>query len=268
MTNSRVRRLCATALLGLLLSTTAAPSIAEDLNALAARGEILAAADPLAAALRDRLDEAGRLGFDIGMGVAEGHTAPGPGKQARGEALPADQQQGYFAAVEYSVTRNANLEAAHLGARVAVGVPRLAEARQAEDDPFYSLGFDIATGLLNDRQGTLGGLSQSVNAGRVRATLTGATQRGFDASARLQESSYGSFPGKSTPITPPGDLAVSDGTAVVDRVGSVPNVAGLTQSAAWTALRDAGYPNPSHCRRGRTSSFKFREPGLCRVKAR
>ncbi|WP_294122515.1 PASTA domain-containing protein [Sphingomonas sp.] len=247
MAKSPMKRFCATALLGLLLSTTAVPVIAQSLDEVAARGEILAAADPLAAILRDGLDEAGRKGFDIGMGTAEGQTALGPGKQARGEALPADQQAGYFAAVRYSVTRNANLEAAHLGARVAVGEPGLADARRAEDDPFYALGFDIATGLLNDRgSNPLNQLAESAKVATVRDSLTGAARRGFDASAQLQGRNYSSFPGKSTPITPPaGDLAVGDGTSGVDSVGTVPNVVGMTQDAAWITLRDAGYPSPS-----------------------
>ncbi len=247
MANSTMKRFCATALLGLMLSTTAVPVSAQTLDEFAARGEVLAAADPLAAELRSRLDEAGQRGFDIGMGGTEGESGMGPGKQRRGESLPAEQQAGYFAAVLFSVTRNANQPAAHLGARIAQGVPALAAARRGEDDPFYALGFDIATGLLAQSQGALGDLAQTMGASSVRGTLSGATQRGFDASAQMQGRSYAG--GSTATSTPPGDFAVSDsttdGTAGVDQVGSVPNVVGLTQSAAWTALGYAGYSNRS-----------------------
>jgi len=246
MANSTMKRFCATALLGLMLSTTAVPVTAQTLDDLAARGEILAAADPLAAELRSRLDGPGQRGFDIGMGGTEGDTLPGPGKQARGEALPADQQAGYFAAVLYSITRNANLDALLTGARVAQGNAALTDARQAEDDPFYTLGFDIATGLLYNKQGGIGDLALNLSASNVRSTLSGVTQRGFDASARLHGSNYGSFNSKSTAdLTPPGDYAATDGTtdgtAGVDRVGSVPNVVGLKAFDAEESLKKAGY---------------------------
>jgi hypothetical protein len=242
MPNSRTRRFCATALLGILLSTSAVPAIAQSLDDLAARGEILAAADPLAGELRDRLDEAGQRGFDIGMGGTEGQTLMGPGKQARGDALPAEQQAGYFAAVLYSVTRNANLEALLTGGRVAQGNRALTDARRTEDDPFYTLGFDIATGLLHNLNGGLGDVAQSLGAGNVRDTLSGAAQRGFDNSARLQGRNYVSKAGGSTAIlTSPGGSEVSDGTADVDRVGQVPDVVGLAAADAAAALTKAGY---------------------------
>jgi hypothetical protein len=246
MANSRTKRLCATALFALLLSTTAVPVVAQTLDDFAARGEVLAAADPRAADLRSRLDEAGRRGFDIGMGAAGNDTLPGPGKQAIHDSLPVDQQAGYATAVLFAITRNANAGAANRGIRIAQGDPRLSDARGAEDDGFYALGFDIATGLLYDSgSGPFGEIQQSVGAGAVHNSLTGATRRGFEASAQLHGRNYGSFPGKSTPITPPGDLAVSDsttdGTAGVDRVGSVPNVVGMAAGEALGTLRAAGY---------------------------
>ena len=266
MANSRMGRLCATALFGLLLSTSAVPVIAQNLDGLAASGEVLAAADPRSEELRGRLDEAGQRGFDIGMGVAENHTLAGPGKQSMGEQLPADQQSGYFAAVLFSVTRNANATAANVGARIAQTEPALANGRRAEDDAFYALGFDIATGLLHDGgSNSLNEAAQRLGARTVHGSLTGATLRGFEASAGLHGLNYGSFPGKSTPITPPGDLGVSDGTtdgtsgdvrvgsvtdvvsevradsAGVVRVGSVPNVAGMTANEAHSILANAGY---------------------------
>src|SRR5439155_67892 len=53
-----------------------------NLNNLAARGETVAGADPLATELRNQQpDDPSRRGFDIGMAAAEGQTLPGPDKQ-------------------------------------------------------------------------------------------------------------------------------------------------------------------------------------------
>lgn len=243
MANSRIKQLCATALFGVLLSTTAVPVVAQDLNQLAGRGEVLAGADSLSAELRSQLDEAGRRGFDIGMGAAEGNTLPGPGKQRIHDSLPVDQQAGYDAAVQFSLTRNANLAAARAGGRIGQTDPRLAQARLGEDDPFFALGFDIATGLLDERAQSGQALFTKGAAGLgVRSTLSGATQRGFDASANFHGSGYAANPAESTAGSIPlGDSAVGDGSAGVDRVGTVPNVAGMTIINAYTTLGQAGF---------------------------
>src|ERR687892_577701 len=55
---------------------------AQDLDDLAARGGAIANSDALSAELRNREAEGpSRRGFDIGIGVAEGQTLPGPGKE-------------------------------------------------------------------------------------------------------------------------------------------------------------------------------------------
>lgn len=77
---------------------------------LAARGASIAAAEPAATELKNQQpDDAARRGFDIGLAVAEKDTLPGPGKQAIHDALPADQQDGYAAAVAFSLERNQRL---------------------------------------------------------------------------------------------------------------------------------------------------------------
>jgi hypothetical protein len=243
MAKSTMKRFCATALFGLLISTAAVPVIAQSLDELAARGEILATADPLATELRERLDAPGRRGFDIGMGVAEGHTAPGPGKQKRGEELPLDQQAGYFPAVEFSVTRNANAVASNVGARIALSDPRLAQARLSGSNPFYALGFDIATGLLSDRNGRVQSPLPDLVPATVHGSLRGATKSGFEASASLHGRNFGSLSGgaKTNPFPAGSNLGTTDGSVGVDRVGSVPNVVGLRAADAEAALGKAGY---------------------------
>src|SRR5260370_35748869 len=111
-----------------------------DLNALAARGEALANADPLSAELRKRQpDDSARRGFDIGMAAAEGQTLPGPGKQKIHDSLPSAQQRGFNIAVSFSLERNRNAKLAAIGAAIAKVDERIAAARTAESDVFYWL---------------------------------------------------------------------------------------------------------------------------------
>jgi hypothetical protein len=80
---------------------------------LAPKGAEIASQDPLAVDLRNQQAEgSGRSWFDIGMMVAQGHTAHGPGKQAIHDVLGAAgfggtaAQVGFDAAVAFSVERN------------------------------------------------------------------------------------------------------------------------------------------------------------------
>ena len=121
-----------------------------DLNALAARGEVLAGEDPLALELRgQQREESARRGFDIGMGLAEGQTLPGPGKDSVCASLPLEfAQLGCRLAVLFSVDRNRNAVLAARGAAIAEEDPLVAEARtiirsRRLPDIFYRLGFDI-----------------------------------------------------------------------------------------------------------------------------
>ena len=72
------------------------------IKALAERGKVLTQADPMAAALRDKL----LYGFYIGMGGTEEHTLWGPGQQARLDSLTPAEQAGYRVASSYMLERN------------------------------------------------------------------------------------------------------------------------------------------------------------------
>src|SRR5688500_16697793 len=76
-----------------------------DLNALAARGGVLANQDPAAVGLRNQQPSRGRRGFDVGMAIAEGHTLPGPGKDRICASLPTVERAGCDSAVSFSVER-------------------------------------------------------------------------------------------------------------------------------------------------------------------
>ena len=120
-------------------------------DGLAARGERIASQDPLAVALRNE-QPAGpnRRGFDIGMAVAEGQTLDGPGKQKQHDALKPAERQDLKSPLQFSLERNRNAQFAFTGAAIAEATPVLAAARTLRTSAFYSLGFDIATGIFGD----------------------------------------------------------------------------------------------------------------------
>ena len=157
-----------------------------NLNDLAARGETVAGADPLATELRNQQPDDARRGFDIGMAAAEGHTAPGPGKQKIHDTLGRAEQRGFDAAVAFSIERNRNADLAANGALIAAQDPVVAEARTAESDVFYWLGFDIATGIFGDPAlGANGNTATGPGSLKIRDSLSAAGQRGFNAAVKL-----------------------------------------------------------------------------------
>jgi len=168
-----------------------------DFAALAAKGPQIAGQEPLAAALRDQQTQGPmRTGFDIGMAVAEGHTLPGPGKQHIHDLLGAHpsgalEQQGYDQAVAFSVQRNANARFAATGAAIARADGEVAALRNARADPFYRLGFDIASGIFGDStlelddpnlEKALGNTATGPHSLAIRDALGPAAQKGFNAS--------------------------------------------------------------------------------------
>lgn len=150
---------------------------------LSAKGPAITSSDPLAVLLRSQqLDDAARRGFDIGMAAAEGQTAPGPGKQRLHDNLPAAEQSGFAAAVDFSLERNRNAVLAGRGADLARSAPRLAARRNAEADPFYRLGFDVAVGFFAQAA------NGSVAMLKLRDTLSVPVRRGFDAAVAFNAS--------------------------------------------------------------------------------
>ena len=173
----------------MLLTCLAASSLAQaqTLDELAARGAVVASADPLAVELRNRApDDSVRRGFDIGMAAAEGNTAPGPGKQRIHDSLPAAEQGGFDTAVSFSLQRNKNAKLAATGAAIARTDAVVAQARQADGDVFYWLGFDISSGIFGDPAlGALGNTATGPGSLGIRDALIPAAQRGFNASVNL-----------------------------------------------------------------------------------
>ena len=172
------------------------PTKVIDLNALAVRGEALANEDPLALELRNlQPDDSARRGFDIGMGVAEGHTLPGPGKDRTCASLPAGGPEGCSIAVLFSVERNRNADFAARGAAIVKVDERVAAARNAEPaNPrirgssvvFYRLGFDIATGIFGEPAlGAKGNTATGPGSLKIRDSLSYAGQVGFNASVKF-----------------------------------------------------------------------------------
>ena len=167
----------------------AAPVIDEAWRAeKSARGETLVDQDAMALALRSQWSNAEKVrAFNMGMAVAEGHTAPGPGKQAIHDALAEGERRAFQMAVWYSIDRNANAELAAKGAEIAEADPTVAEARKAMSDPFYWLGFDIATGLFGDPAlGAKGNTAKGPGSTKIRDGLNPESAReGFDEAVQF-----------------------------------------------------------------------------------
>jgi hypothetical protein len=126
-----------------------------------------------------------RLGFDIGIAIAEHETAPGPGKQRIHDALYPAERPGYTLAVEFSLERNRNLELAAIGGAIARADVGVASARGASGDVFYRLGFDVATGLFgNPALGARGNRATGPGSMRIRNALGARAQSGFDDAVR------------------------------------------------------------------------------------
>ncbi len=204
---------------------------------LAARGEAIANQDPLAIALRNQ-QSAGlaRRGFDIGMAAAEGHTEPGPGKDSIQKSLSSPaEQEGFNAAVLFSLARNRNKKLAATGAAIVEADPTVAASRNAERDAFFRLGFDIATGIFGDPAlGALGNTLTGPGSLGIRARLNAEGQRGFDASARLHLTrNYRSASGPSITIR---ESVGTDPVTVYTR-----GMTQMTVNVSWNAGPDYTY---------------------------
>jgi hypothetical protein len=165
-------------------NSPAAPDLEAQCRAfLATKGETIANQDPLSAELRRRTrNDLARRGFDLGMTVAENNTEMGPGKQAMHNALTGIEQAAFDVAVSFSLQRNKNAQLATTGAAIAGADPSVEQARKAQNDVFYWLGFDIATGIFGDpAQGAAGHTQMGPGAAKVRDALDASAQRGFNA---------------------------------------------------------------------------------------
>ena len=158
-----------------------------DLATVMVRGEVIAANDAMFGALRSRVPEGpARRGFDIGLGIWDGNTAPGPGKQRYHDALTRPEQQGFDIAAAYSLPRNKHAALINVGAAIAAADQEVATARAIEFDPFFWLGFDIASGIFGDpAAGSQGNKAIGPGALTIRNTLDATAQRGFNASVAL-----------------------------------------------------------------------------------
>jgi hypothetical protein len=156
-------------------------------DVLVVKGEAIVNQDPLAVALRRSLPDApSRRGFNIAFAVDGGGTAPGPGKDRIRDSLIEAERGGFNIAVSYFVERNRNLDLATRGAEIAKHDPIVAAARIHEPDAFYSLGFDIATGLFGDPAlGGQGDTAMGPGKQRILDSLSKNGKRGFEASMKL-----------------------------------------------------------------------------------
>ena len=152
------RRTLVVPLVLLLAVITAQSQDKPNYDSLIARGQAIAAADPAATELRNQQpDDLARRGFDIGMGVAETDTMPGPGKQRIHDSLRLSEQAGFDVAVSYSLARNRKklTDLAPRGAELAQLDPLAQELRNQQSNGDARLGFDI--GMAAAEKDTLPG---------------------------------------------------------------------------------------------------------------
>jgi hypothetical protein len=155
--------------------------------ALAKKGEAIANRDPLTFVLRNLQPEGpARRGFDIGMAAAERDTEPdSANSESMTRCLRQNSKDSRLPSPSYSRktrTQRKRLSEPPSLSQMSVSVA----ARNADTDPFYQLGFDIATGLFGDpAKGTVGSTQLGTGALAIRSGLTPAGQRGFDASAKF-----------------------------------------------------------------------------------
>jgi len=184
-----------------ILGTSKKPVTVEEKNSLANQGESIATSDQLITEFRNlQQDASHRRGFDIGMGVTkvgvtEGHTAWGPGKQRILDSLSADEQIGFKDAATFCLILNNNAIFAAKGAVIANANPVVAAARAQVPSGLFWLGFDIATGIFGDPSlGAQGNTALGPGSEKIRSTIGDVEHilltsdfavRGFDASVHL-----------------------------------------------------------------------------------
>lgn len=158
----------------------------EDLEAVRLRGEYLCSMDSTLAELRERATGPARRGFEIGIGIWNQDTAPGPGKQRFHDALTRAEQPGFDLAATYALPRNLHAPLIAVGAAIAAHDDDVAVARNGEADAFFRLGFDIASGLFGDpAAGSQGSRAMGSGAMGIRNALNDAGRRGFDTATKL-----------------------------------------------------------------------------------
>ena len=144
----------------------------------------MANADPLIAALRDAQQVgACRRGFYVGLAVEAKNTLWGPGAQSIRDGLDGAERIGFDVAAAFCLQRNNNADVAARGAKVLKADPEVAAARALEQPPgLYWLGFDIGTGIFGDPdRGALGNTIMGPGSEKIRASLDDDGKRGFNA---------------------------------------------------------------------------------------
>ncbi|HVE65175.1 MAG TPA: hypothetical protein VNC59_01235, partial [Thermoanaerobaculia bacterium] len=148
-----------------------------DLAALAARGEAISRDDRVAGQVRNlQPDDPSRRGFTIGLAAAEGHTAPGPGKQKIRDALSPAEQGGFDDAVSFQLTRNQRAldDLAARGKGITEQDPLATELKNQQTEAARR-GFDI--GMAAAENNTAPGPGKD----RIRDSLGPVEQEGFVA---------------------------------------------------------------------------------------
>jgi hypothetical protein len=154
-------------------------------TALAVRGKELSAGDPLLAILHDAEPEGpNRLGFEIGLGIADGQILPGTGKDAFVSGLEYGvSKEACQRGIEFTVDRNREIVHFTKGSAVIANNPAVAAARnQLQPASNKWLGFAIAAGIFGKTaDGGDGNTALGPGSKAILNSLGGDAQIGFKA---------------------------------------------------------------------------------------
>lgn len=216
------------------------PAFAQTNDERAAEGSLAIASDEALQRLSDRMaSEAEKRGFAIGVAVAAGQSAWGPGKQAFEDALPADERAGFHEGALFQVNRNAWRDRAALGASIADRDQATAGARGAVADPRFEFGFDVATAIFGDpAMNAQGNAAAGPGSLGVRDTLSERARAGFDASMNYNLARRGlALQVKA----PPKVSVLNAGALPTTRLPVMPDVTWKNYDEAYAALSRAGF---------------------------
>jgi hypothetical protein len=150
-------------------------------SVLVAKGEAIANQDPLAALLRDQPGRS-KLGFLTGLGAAGNDTLPGPWKDEKRDAMALGDRDSFQQAVDYSIDKNSNPDAAARGAAIVKADQAVANERAKLPLSVAWLGFDIATGIFGRAsEGAFGNTAEGSGSDKIFRNLCVDGKKGYKA---------------------------------------------------------------------------------------
>jgi len=226
------------------------------------------------------VDDTFRRGFDVGIGIAEGNSADGPGQQrVRASLTLLQAQKGFDAAQAIQFKRTADnqqskgltamanaialgrtyfvspLERAQMagfatqGAQIATDNPQVAAARALNSDGRFRWGFDIATAVCQGSSAPGPGqsawrnkLGTSSANGSPDGTTAGSAvaQQGFDVGQALQHGITKAIAANQAAALAAAPPTVAAGTLIANGITNSGSPADVKAGVIASTLQDPG----------------------------